>query len=386
VQKLLLSMIVLAALPGSTLLAQNIVGTWQGTLQPNGPNSAPQLRIVVKIARSDNESLKATLYRIDQNPTPINANSCSLKGSSLKIAINQLNATYEGTLSSDGNSIPGNFSQGGPTIPLNLARATPETAWAIPEPPPPPKQMSTAADPAFVVATIKPSNPSAQGQGYGFRGEDVVTSNTTVSWLLTFAYSLHAQQVIGGPKWLGSDRYDILGRPDTSGQPSREQLKIMVRKLLAERFQLKFHMEKKELSAYTITVLKTGPKFEASTADPNTGLGVGFGLAAGGGMTLNVRNAPFASIANALQGNLLDKPVVDLTGLTGRYDFSVKFTPDASQLANAGAPPPGASAANLDAPPDIYAAFQQQLGLKLESTKTVVDVMVIEMLEKPSNN
>jgi uncharacterized protein (TIGR03435 family) len=87
-----------------------------------------------------------------------------------------------------------------------------------------------------------------------------------------------------------------------------------------------------------------------------------------------------------LQGNLLDKPVVDLTGLTGRYDFSVKFTPDGSQLANAGVPTPGASTTNLDAPPDIFAAFQQQLGLKLESTKTVVDVMVIEMLEKPSDN
>jgi uncharacterized protein (TIGR03435 family) len=305
----------------------------------------------------------------------------------LKISISQVNGTYEGTLSSDGNSIPGTFSQGGgPMIPLNLARATAETAWVIPEPPPPPQQMPAAADPAFVVATIKPSDPSAQGQGYGFRGEDVVTSNTSVSWLLTFAYSLHADQMIGGPKWLGSDRYDLLGRPDTPGRPSREQLKIMFRKLLAERFQLKFHMEKRELPAYTITVLKNAPKFEASTADPNVGLGVGFGMAAGGGMTFNVRNAPFASIANALQGNLLDRPVVDLTGLTGRYDFSVKFTPDGSQMANAGLPAAAVSDPNLDAPPDLFAAFQQQLGLKLESTKTLVDVMVIEVLEKPSAN
>ena len=133
-------------------------------------------------------------------------------------------------------------------------------------------------------------------------------------------------------------------------------------------------------------MLKTAPKFEASTADPNSSLGVGFGLAAGGGMTLTVRNAPFASIANALQGNLLDKPVVNLTGLTGKYDFSVKFTPDASQLVNAGGAPPGAGATDPDAPPDIFAAFQQQLGLKLESTKTAVDVMVIERIEKPSDN
>ncbi len=243
-QRLLSWICALSVLPGSALLAQNIAGTWQGTLQPNGPNSAPELRIVVKISRSDDESLKATLYSIDQNPTPINANSCTLKGSSLKISISQLNATYEGTVSSDGNSIPGTFTQGGPALPLNLTRATAETAWTIPDPPPPPKLMPTNADPAFVVATIKPSPPNAQGQGYGFRGEDVITANTTVSWLLTFAYSLHANQMIGGPKWLGSEKYDLLGRPDTPGQPSREQLKIMFRKLLADRFQLKFHIER----------------------------------------------------------------------------------------------------------------------------------------------
>ena len=355
-------------------------------LRPTGQTAPLELRIVVKISRADDESLKATLYSIDQNPTPINANSCTLKGSSLKISISQLNGTYEGTVSSDGNSIPGTFSQGGSPIPLNLARATAETAWTIPEPPPPPRQMPKDADPAFVVATIKPSNPNAgQGQGYGIRGQDVTTTNTTVSWLLTLAYNMHANQVIAGPGWIGSEKYDILGRPDTPGQPSRDQLKIMFKKLLADRFQLKFHMEKRELPAYTITVLKTGPKFSASTADPNSSLGIGFGLATGGGMTLTVRNAPFDSVANALQGNLLDKPVVNQTGLTGKYDFSVKFTPDGSQLANAGGVP-GAGTTDPDAPPDIFAAFQRQLGLKLESTKTAVDVMVIERIEKPSDN
>jgi uncharacterized protein (TIGR03435 family) len=244
--------------------------------------------------------------------------------------------------------------------------------------------MLTNADPAFVVATIKPSDPNAQGQGYGFRGEDVTTGNTSVSWLITFAYSLHANQMIGGPKWLESDKYNLLGRPDTPGQPSREQLKIMFRKLLAERFQLKFHMEKRELAAYTITVLKTEPKFSVSTADPNSGLGVGFGLTPEG-MVLNVRNAPLDSVANALQGNLLDKPVVNQTGLTGRYDFSVKFTPDPSHLARLGVFSAPATT-DLDAPPSIFGAFQQELGLKLESTKTLVDVMVIERLERPSEN
>ncbi len=384
-RRLFLSLLAFSVLPGTALFAQNISGSWQGALKVTGPNGSAELRIVIKISRADDESLKATFYSIDQNPAPISANSCTLKGSSLKISLSQLNGTYEGTVSSEGNSISGNWSQGGPAIPLNLTRATTETAWAIPEPPPPPKPMPRNADPAFVVATIKPSNPNIQGQGYGFRGQDLTTTNTSVSWLITLAYSMHAHQVIGGPGWLGSEKYDILGRPDTPGQPSRDQLKIMFKKLLADRFQLKFHIEKRELAAYTITLLKTGPKFPVSTADPNSSLGIGFGLAPGG-MTFNVRNAPFDSVANALQGNLLDKPVVNLTGLTGKYDFSVKFTPDPSQLANIGAVPPSAAATDPDAPPDVFTAFQQQLGLKLESTKTAVDVMVIEKIEKPSDN
>ncbi len=258
-------------------------------------------------------------------------------------------------------------------------------AQNIAEPPPLPKPMPANADPAFVVATIKPSNPTVQGQGYGFRGQDVTTTNTSVSWLITLAYSMHAHQVIGGPGWLGSEKYDILGRPDTPGRPSRDQLKIMFKKLLAERFQLKFHIEKRELAAYAITVLKTGPKFGES-ANPNSSLGVGVGLTPSGSMTYTFRNAPLDSVANALQGNLLDQPVVNRTGLTGKYDFSVKFTPDPPQLANMGRVLPAGAAPDPDAPPDIFAAFQQQLGLKLESTKTAVDVMVIEKIEKPSEN
>jgi uncharacterized protein (TIGR03435 family) len=384
-QRLLLSILALSALPGTALLAQNITGTWQGTLKVNGPNGSVDLRAVMKISRADNESLKGVFYpNIDQGGAPINLTSITLKGSVVKISITQMNGTFEGTLSADGNTISGNLTPGGPALPLNLVRATDQTAWAIPEPPPPPVLMPATAKPEFTVATIKPSNPTAQGQGYGFRGQDVITSNTSVSWLITLAYSMHARQVIGGPGWLGSDKYDILGRPDIPGQPSREQLKLMIQKLLADRFQLKFHIEKRELQAYTITVLKTGPKFAVSQADPNSSLGVGFGRAAGGGMTLTVRNAPLDSVANALQGNLLDQPVVNRTGLTGKYDFTLKFTPDASQLANLGPVAPGAS--DPDAPPDIFAAFQQQLGLKLESTKTAVDVMVIEKIERPSDN
>jgi uncharacterized protein (TIGR03435 family) len=96
-------------------------------------------------------------------------------------------------------------------------------------------------------------------------------------------------------------------------------------------------------------------------------------------------NTGLDGVANALQSNILDKPVVNHTGLTGRYDFNLKFTPDQTQLANFGTLAPG-TAADPDAPPDIFAAFEQQLGLKLEPTKAAVDVMVIEKIERPSAN
>ncbi|MEO8100569.1 MAG: TIGR03435 family protein [Acidobacteriota bacterium] len=102
-------------------------------------------------------------------------------------------------------------------------------------------------------------------------------------------------------------------------------------------------------------------------------------------LTLIGINTAFDGVANALRSNILDKPVVNQTGLTGRYDFTLRFTPDPSQVANFGTLAPG-NAADPDNPPDIFAAFQQQLGLKLESTKAVVDVMVIEKIERPSEN
>src|SRR5580658_8702887 len=111
-QRLLLSIFALSALPGSALLAQNITGTWQGALKVNGPNGSVDLRAVMKISRADNENLKGIFYpNIDQAAVPINLTSIALKGSAVKISITQMNATIEGTLSADGNTISGNLTQ-----------------------------------------------------------------------------------------------------------------------------------------------------------------------------------------------------------------------------------------------------------------------------------
>jgi uncharacterized protein (TIGR03435 family) len=376
-KKLMLWMIALAALPGSALQAQNITGSWQGTLEA-GPQ---KLRVVFKISLDD-DKLKAVLYSIDQGGQPIPASTVTKDGSTVKIAIGGL-GSYEGKLSGDGNSMAGTWTQGAP-LPLNLARATPETAWTIPEPPAPPVRM-TNANPGIEAATIKPSEPGRPGKIFTLKGKNVVTGNTTLSDLITMAYDLHGKQIIGLPAWADTDKYDITIGPDVPGQPNVAQMKILIQKLVADRFQLKFHREKKELAVYAITVGKTGSKITKSQADPDSNPGLFFGRAPQG-MNFNVRNATLAEVASVLQGSVLDKPVVDQTGLSGKYDFTLKFTPDASQMTGFGPAPPAAAADPGDAPPDIFAAFEQQLGLKLESTKAPADVLVIDKVEKPSAN
>ena len=375
-KKLTLWMMALAALQGSALQAQNITGNWQGTLQA-GPQ---KVRIVFKIAL-ENDKLKATLYTVDRPSAPI-ATTITRDGSTVKMTIPGINGNYEGKLSADGNSIAGTWTQGA-ALPLNLARATPETAWEIPEPPPPPVRMAANANPAFEVATIRPSDPARREQIITLRGAEVITTNVTLHDLINLAYWLHPKQLTGGPAWTESDKFDMTGKPDAPGQPNVDQMKIMIQKLLADRFQLKFHLEKRDLSAYAVRITKAGAKIIRSQDDPKGLPGFYFGRAASG-TTLTFRNSPMSQITAVLQ-NFLDQPVVDQSGLSERYDFTLTFTLDSAQAARLGgllAP----AADNPDAAPDVFAAFQQQLGLKLESTKAPVDVMVIDKVEKPSEN
>jgi uncharacterized protein (TIGR03435 family) len=118
------------------------------------------------------------------------------------------------------------------------------------------------------VATIKPSDPARPGQVVTLRGVDVITMNTTLHDLINLAYWLHPKQLAGGPAWTEADKFDVAGKPDAPGQPNVDQMKMMIQKLLAERFQLKFHFEKKDLSVYAITTAKTGAKMTKSQDDP----------------------------------------------------------------------------------------------------------------------
>jgi uncharacterized protein (TIGR03435 family) len=360
-----------------------ITGTWQGTLpSPQAPNEG--LRLVFKISTADGGALRTLVYAIDRDTTPFSASTVTLKGSTLEAAIPLLQTIFKGTLGGDGNTITGKWTQAGNGLPLTLVRASAQTAWTIPDPPPSPVRMPTAADPTFIVATIKPSRPDAPRGGYGIRGQDVTTTNVTTAWMLKLAYNVHANQILGAPSWIDSERYDTVGRSDTKGEPSRDQMKLMVQKLLTDRFQLKFHTEQKQLPVYAMVVAKGGPKIAVSPGDPNAFPGIGFGREPGV-ITLFGRNTGLNGVANGLQSNILDKPVVDQTGLRGRYDFQLRFSPDPIQLANFGGLEPG-NGADPNPPPDIFTAFEQQLGLKLQATKAFVNVMVIDRIERPSPN
>jgi uncharacterized protein (TIGR03435 family) len=284
-------------------------------------------------------------------------------------------------MSADGKSIVGNWSQGPNPLALTYTRATPETEWAIPKPPPPLPPMAADADPSFEVATIKPSKPDDQRKAFVVRGNEFHIINQPLTQIISFAYSVQAKQVIGLPDWGDSDKFDIDGKPDGEGAPNGKQWKIMIQKLLADRFKLTFHKDKKELSVYVLSVSKTGAKMTKNDSAPN-GLPALFFQGLG---KLNVRNALMTDFAGLMQSAVLDRPVLDETALTGRFDFSLNWTPDDSQFAGMGArvPPPTDSA---DAPPNLYTAIQEQIGLKLEATKAPADVMVIDHVEKPSAN
>lgn len=373
---LLLGVIAFATLYVGALSAQDVTGIWQGTLKLNGDR---ELRIEIKVSKTD-AGLKTTMYSIDQGAQGTSATT-TLQGGIFKYAIPGMDGVYEGKVGSDGMTMTGMWTQGGSALPLDLKHVTPETAWPIPEPPAKLPPMAADANPTFEVATIKPTKLDHPGKYFSVRGRRFTTYNTNLVDLINFSYGLHAKQIVGLPPWAATDGFDIAAQPDGEGQPSDAQWKTMVQKLITERFKLTFHREKRELSVYAVVVSKTGAKLTKSEGDPS-GLPANFFRGLG---QMTNRNSSIADFARTMQAAVLDRPVVDQTKLEGRYDFTLNWTPDESQFSAMGVkvPPPGDKA---DAPPSLFTAIQEQLGLRLDSTKAPVDVLVIDHAEKPSEN
>ena len=356
--------------------APGIAGIWQGTLQVGGGQ-----RVVVKISKmgstgaekAEKSAWKAVYYNFDSHADGLGklATSTKFEDQSLQFAVASIDASYAGKLSPDDASIAGTWTQANVSHPLTLQRANGDTAWEIPGAD---RDMPPDASPEFEVATIKPVPPNWDRYGYHFNGHQVSCDNESVNTMIRFAYSVSGRQIQGGPEWVNSGLYNVVGVPDILGAPSVKQQLGMYQKLLADRFKLTFHRDKEDLPVYAITVTKAGPKLASSLGDPN-GLPDETGDEDRMGIAMRYSNVSMADLAANLQAMVGDgKPVVDHTGLTGRFDFTLKWTREQTQ------------STDPNAAPGLFTAIQEQLGLKLEPVKAPVDVIVIDRVERPSAN
>jgi uncharacterized protein (TIGR03435 family) len=245
--------------------------------------------------------------------------------------------------------------------------------------------QSPAARPkfdAFEVATIKPVDHDAKmGRYITMQGTNrFVGKDYTLKLLIAAAYNLNPKEVSGGAAWIDSDYFDIAAVTPGEVRPTRDEQMSMLRNLLADRFKLTFHREEKEFSIYELEVAKGGPKLKPSTAAPDEPAQL-ISTVYPQRMVLPARNATMGELAALMQRAMLDRPVVDKTGLSGRYDFDLEWAPDETQF---GGEIPVASA---DAPnPPLFTAIQQQIGLKLEATRGPVETIVVDRADRPSAN
>lgn len=242
---------------------------------------------------------------------------------------------------------------------------------------------------AFEVATIKPTAPQDERAGRYLRMQSAhvfQAKNYTVHGMIAAAYDINPRAISGGPAWVGSQPWEILARTPGEKRPTWDDQMAMLRKLLAERFNLSFHREKKQFNIYDLTVSKEGSKLKTAEAPPDEAPNMTSTVypAASGGIdrvVLPAHNITIAQFAGLLNRAILDRPVVDHTGLAGRYDFELEWTPDETQFG--GQLPTGPP----DEPkPGLFLAMQQKLGLRIEATHGAVDAIVIDRIDRPTDN
>jgi len=244
--------------------------------------------------------------------------------------------------------------------------------------------IGLASAQAFEVASIKPSEPGGHGVQIQIApGGRLVAKNVNVKFLIQQAYGVRDFQITGGPGWIGSERYDIVAKPEGEGDVTPDQLKPMIQALLAERFKLTLHRETKELPVYALVVAKNGPKLQEVEGGPTKTKGAQMRMGRG---LLNAQAVSMTMLATSLS-NQLGRSVIDKTGLTGNYDVKLEWTPDEGQSFGPkeggpeGAPPPPSASG-----PSIFTAVQEQLGLKLEPQKGPVEILIIDRIEKATEN
>ena len=242
-------------------------------------------------------------------------------------------------------------------------------------------QQTASISPQFEIATVKPNRSTDPNNDKGYwravKGDEVKITMRNGN-LLTFieeAYGLKEYQ-IKGPEWLKSERFDIVA---TASHVTRSQLALMLQTLLKERFKLEVHRESRVLPVYALVQGKNGAKIQPVKAEGDAGVWNGIGK-------LTAKKLSMPNFAESLSGQM-DRPVVDMTGLEGVFDFTLEYTNQNIQPLPGGDGDGGAVAPDFGSGPSIFTALQEQLGLKLESRKAPVQILVVDHAEKvPTEN
>ncbi len=231
----------------------------------------------------------------------------------------------------------------------------------------------------FDVASIRLTDPSVQGGGIKplDGGHGYTSKGVSMKLVMALMYKVPMRQIEGGPSWFESDRYDIEARVD--GSYSVDDLHTMMKNLLADRFGLKFHIESREGNVYALTVDPGGIRMKPNDTPENSNIP----MIPGPNFVQVGTRVPMVYLTWFLgqQVQRDERPVIDLTGLKGNYDFKLSFLPPLPPDIDRDTLPP-----ELLEKPSIFDAVRDQLGLKLTSQKGPVDHYVIDRLDRPSGN
>ena len=237
--------------------------------------------------------------------------------------------------------------------------------------------------PAFEAASVKPNNSGndrSSSKTSQRQHGSVTDINVTLRFLILQANELRGFQVVGGPAWIDQARFDVEAKAPAIPNPD---LHAMMRSLLEERFQLKVHRETRALSVFLLSVAEGGSKMRSSSAGPPGGpISTRTNAGAAGGEIV-ASGVGIALLANTLTSEV-GRPVIDKTGLTGRFDINLKWSPSASR--NARSAPGGLDPANVPKPSAVFTAIREQLGLKLEAGTAAVEMLVIDDARNPFKN
>jgi len=267
----------------------------------------------------------------------------------------------------------------------------PATALAQAPQAPAPAPSPQASAPTYDVVSIKQNKSGSGSMSIGGEANSFKGTNLTLTDLLINSYDIRAELIYGLPAWTRSARFDIYAKivnPDMEQMHKLtiEQRRAMLLAVLKDRFHLQAHLETKTLPVFDLTVAKGGPKFTGATGADTHAAMVKNGLTTGGSMLVNngelTANAvPLSSLTYSLSGEV-GRTIIDKTGLTGKYDFELKWTPERAAASGAD----NGQTDDQNSASSLFTALQEQLGLKLQSSKGPVETLVVDHVEMPSEN